>query len=86
MLYFVSQVSLRQAITPLEILGSVNASNRFITRGAMPLGGVIGGVLGSYLGLKMSLFIFAVGFFLSTVILCITSIYKIRSLNMNLNL
>ncbi|AJO22183.1 major facilitator superfamily MFS_1 [Heyndrickxia coagulans] len=38
MLYFVSQVSLRQAITPLKILGSVNASNRFITRGAMPLG------------------------------------------------
>lgn len=63
MLYFVSQVSLRQAITPLKILGSVNASNRFITRGAMPLGGVIGGVLGSYLGLKMSLFIFAAGFF-----------------------
>jgi MFS family permease len=55
--YNVNQVSFRQAITPLEMQGRMNATMRFIVWGTMPLGSVIGGVLGSFLPLRTTILI-----------------------------
>jgi MFS family permease len=55
--YNVNQVSYRQAITPLEMQGRMNATMRFIVWGTMPLGSVIGGILGTFLPLRVTILI-----------------------------
>jgi MFS family permease len=55
--YNVNQVSFRQAITPLDMQGRMNATMRFIVWGTMPVGATIGGVLASFLPLRTTLLI-----------------------------
>ena len=55
--YNVNQVSFRQAITPLDIQGRMNATMRFIVWGTMPIGLVAGGVIGSFLPLRTTILI-----------------------------
>lgn len=45
-------VSLRQRISPLELLGRVNASYRLLAWGTLPLGAALGGLLGESLGVR----------------------------------
>ncbi|MDA8188411.1 MAG: MFS transporter [Dehalococcoidales bacterium] len=59
-LYNINQVSLRQAITPERLLGRVNATNRFLVWGTMPLGGLAGGALGETLGLRPAIALAAI--------------------------
>ena len=54
-------VSLRQAVTPDRLLGRMNASYRFLTYGAIPLGALLGGALGELLGLRTAVAVGAVG-------------------------
>lgn len=55
--YNVNQVSFRQAITPLDMQGRMNATMRFIVWGTIPLGSLIGGVLASFLPLRTTILI-----------------------------
>jgi MFS family permease len=55
--YNVNQVSFRQAITPLEMQGRMNATMRFIVWGTMPVGSVAGGILASILPLRVTVLI-----------------------------
>jgi MFS family permease len=55
--YNVNQVSFRQAITPLEMQGRMNATMRFIVWGTMPLGSVAGGILATFLPLRTTVLI-----------------------------
>lgn len=59
--YNISQVSLRQAITPLRLQGRMNATMRFLVWGTMPPGGLAGGALGEALGLRPAIAIAAAG-------------------------
>jgi MFS family permease len=63
--YNITQVSLRQAITPHRLLGRMNASMRFLVWGTMPIGSLLGGLLGEVIGLRMTLLVAALGTFLS---------------------
>ena len=54
-------VSLRQAVTPDRLLGRMNASYRFLTYGAVPIGALLGGALGELLGLRAAVAVGAVG-------------------------
>jgi MFS family permease len=60
-IYNVTQVSLRQAITPERIQGRMNAVMRFIVWGTIPLGALIGGVLASTIGVKETLIVGGIG-------------------------
>jgi predicted MFS family arabinose efflux permease len=53
----VVNVSYRQAICPGRLLGRVNATVRFITWGAMPVGGLLGGILGGWIGVRTTLWV-----------------------------
>jgi MFS family permease len=55
--YNVGQVSYRQAITPLEMQGRMNATMRFMVWGTMPIGSIIGGVLATFLPLRTTILI-----------------------------
>jgi MFS family permease len=60
-IYNVTQVSLRQAITPARIQGRMNSVMRFIVWGAIPLGALIGGLLASRIGVKETLIVGGIG-------------------------
>ena len=53
--YNISQVSLRQAITPDRLQGRMNATMRTIVWGTIPLGAFIGGILGTAIGLVQTI-------------------------------
>jgi len=59
--YNITQVSLRQAITPERLQGRMNAVMRFIVWGALPLGSLVGGALASSIGIRNTLFVSAIG-------------------------
>jgi MFS family permease len=59
--YNVTQVSLRQTITPERIQGRMNSVMRFIVWGTIPLGALLGGALGTWIGLKETLIVGAAG-------------------------
>ena len=59
--YNVTQVSLRQAITPERIQGRMNSVMRFIVWGTIPLGSFVGGVIASQIGLKSTLIVGGIG-------------------------
>jgi len=48
--YNITQVSLRQAITPDRVQGRMNATVRTIVWGTIPLGAFVGGILGTAVG------------------------------------
>ena len=67
MLWNVTTSSVTQAITPNQLLGRVNASDRFLTEGALPVGALIGGWLAEQWGLRSTLLLSCSGVFLGAV-------------------
>ena len=63
--YNVNQVGLRQAITPHNMLGRMNATMRLIVWGTIPIGSLAGGILGTAIGFQTVLWISAAGAFLA---------------------
>ena len=59
--YNITQVSLRQAITPERLQGRMNAAMRWIVWGTIPLGTLLGGALGQVFTLRTALFVSAIG-------------------------
>jgi MFS family permease len=59
--YNITQVSLRQAITPERLQGRMNAAMRWIVWGAIPLGSLAGGVIATVSGLRAALWVGAIG-------------------------
>ncbi|WP_375115647.1 MFS transporter [Nonomuraea sp. MTCD27] len=57
----VTQLSFRQAITPEPLLGRMNATIRFLVWGTMPLGGLLGGALSAAIGVRNTLLVAASG-------------------------
>jgi MFS family permease len=60
-IYFITAVSLRQAVTPDQLLGRMNATFEFLVTGIGPLGLLLGGFLGQYVGIQASLVVAAGG-------------------------
>jgi MFS family permease len=60
-IYNITQVSLRQQITPDRVQGRMNATMRFIVWGTMPIGALLGGFLGQFIGLRTTLLVGALG-------------------------
>jgi MFS family permease len=59
--YNITQISLRQAVTPARMRGRMNAVIRFVVWGAIPVGSFLGGVLASAIGLQAAIAIGAIG-------------------------
>lgn len=60
-IYNITQVSLRQSITPLRLQGRMNATMRFLVWGTIPLGSLAGGALGEQIGVEATLWVATVG-------------------------
>jgi MFS family permease len=73
-------VSLRQTITPDAMLGRMNASYRFFTYGAIPLGALLGGGLAGLIGLRATLLAGALGLLLALSWLVFSPIGRLEAL------
>ena len=77
-IFFITELSLRQAITPDHVLGRVNASFQFLVGGTGTLGLLTGGLLGEVIGLRPSVAVAAVGGLLACLWLLFSPIRRIR--------
>jgi len=78
--YNITQVSLRQAITPERLQGRMNAGIRWIVWGTIPLGALAGGIIAQAYGLKAALWIGALGSLLGFLPVALTSVRSVREI------
>ncbi|HEX3604505.1 MAG TPA: MFS transporter [Candidatus Dormibacteraeota bacterium] len=76
--YNITQVSLRQAITPRPLQGRMNATMRFLVWGTIPVGSFIGGVIGSTVGLRAALLVAALGQLLAALPVTLGRVRRLR--------
>jgi MFS family permease len=78
--YNVTQVSLRQTITPERIQGRMNSVMRFIVWGTIPLGSLTGGLLATWIGLKTTLLIGGIGCTLPFLLVLFSPVRAVREM------
>jgi predicted MFS family arabinose efflux permease len=57
----VGQITYRQTVAPEHLLGRVNASVRFVSWAAMPLGALLGGLAAQQVGIRQALWVLLAG-------------------------
>jgi predicted MFS family arabinose efflux permease len=72
-LWVVSTTTLRQTVTPRDLLGRVSAING-LAYGARPLGAAIGAIVGGLLGAEASLIVAAAGFALQAAVILLSPV------------
>ena len=78
-IFNITQISLRQAITPAEVQGRVNASIGFLLWALTPLGALAGGLLGDRIGIRPTLWIAASGVLASTLLALASDLRETKS-------
>lgn len=61
LVYNIAQVSFRQRICPMPLLGRMNASIRFVVWGVVPIAGLLSGILAMLIGVAAVIWIGAIG-------------------------
>lgn len=74
----INQVSLRQSITPQDVLGRVNAGFRVAGQGAMLAGALAGGVLGEVIGLRPTLVLASLGLVAAGTVISLSPAWSAR--------
>lgn len=74
----ISQTTLRQAVTPSDMLGRVSALVMMATTGARPVGAAIGGVVGAALGPVPCLVLAALGFAVQAAVIAASPVPALR--------
>jgi MFS family permease len=80
MAYNISQVSLRQAITPERLQGRMNASMRWIVWGTMPIGSLLGGAIATAYSMRTALWVGAIGSLFTWLPVALTSVRSIKQM------
>ncbi len=80
LVYNITQVTMRQRLTPPRLLGRMNASIRFVVWGVMPLSALLAGVLGSTIGVLPTMWIGVVGGFLASAFVLFSPLTTMRVL------
>jgi MFS family permease len=78
--YNITQVSLRQAITPERLQGRMNAAMRWVVWGTIPLGSLAGGAIATWWGLRTALWVGALGGLLPFLPVALTSVRSIAEM------
>jgi MFS family permease len=78
--YNITQISLRQAMTPERLQGRMNAAMRWIVWGTIPLGNLVGGALATAFGLRAALWIGAVGALFTFLFVALSPVRTIREI------
>jgi len=78
--YNITQVSLRQAITPERLQGRMNAAMRWIVWGTIPLGTLFGGGLATWFSLRTAVWVGAVGQLVAFLPVTVGSLKRVREM------
>ncbi|MFD4444529.1 MFS transporter [Nocardia sp. NPDC058519] len=76
----VAGTSLRQAVTPPELMGRMTAGMRTLMWGIGTTGAIVGGVVGGWLGLRTGLWIAAIGFLVAALPILLSRIPRLREI------
>ncbi|TMC09656.1 MAG: MFS transporter [Chloroflexi bacterium] len=77
--YVINQITLRQSITPREIMGRMNATMRALIVGSVPIGSILGGYLGTTLGLPQTMVLGAAIALLAPLFLLAGPVIRLRA-------
>ena len=80
MLWLVCQTTLRQLVTPALLMGRVNATIQTAIYGVRPLGALTAGLTAAWAGLESALALVAVSFALSTLVIVISPLARLRTM------
>jgi MFS family permease len=72
--------TIRQSLTPNELLGKMNGAFRFCVTGIMPFGALFGGWLGGLIGIRWTLVIGAIGLLSSCLAACFSRLARLKTL------
>jgi MFS family permease len=78
LVFYVNALSLRQTVTPHELLGRMTATYRFASWGVIPLGAFLAGAIGSAVGLRAALFAAAVIGVIALIPIFLTNIRSLK--------
>lgn len=78
-LWTISTTTLRQAVTPIGLLGRVSAVVMTATYGARPIGAALGAVLAAHAGVSACLWLSAAGFLLQFLVLFASPVRRLSS-------
>lgn len=80
MLWLICQTTVRQLVTPAPLMGRVNATVQTAVYGVRPLGALAGGLVAAHSGLHAALLLIAVAFTLSTLVIVLSPLARLRAL------
>jgi predicted MFS family arabinose efflux permease len=80
MLWLICQTTVRQLVTPAALLGRVNATVQTAIYGVRPLGALAGGIVAAQAGLNAALLLIAASFVLSTLVIVLSPLARLRAL------
>ena len=77
----VMAITIRQLVTPERLLGRMNASYRFVSYGAIPLGALLGGAVGQAIGLREGLTVGCAALLMTVVWIVLSPLPRLRDLD-----
>lgn len=80
MLWLICQTTVRQLVTPSALMGRVNATVQTAIYGVRPLGALAGGFVAAQAGLHAALLMIALAFALSTLVIVLSPLARMRVL------
>lgn len=80
MLWLICQTTVRQLVTPSALMGRVNATVQTAIYGVRPLGALAGGLVAAQAGLHAALLLIPVAFALSTLVIVLSPLARLRVL------
>lgn len=80
MLWLICQTTVRQLVTPLPLMGRVNATVQTAIYGIRPLGALAGGVVAAHAGLPSALLVVAAAFVLSTLVIVLSPLARLQAM------
>lgn len=80
MLWLICQTTVRQLVTPSALMGRVNATVQTAIYGVRPLGALAGGLVAAHAGMHAALLLIAVAFALSTLVIVLSPLARLRVL------
>ncbi|NIF03794.1 MFS transporter [Pantoea sp. Acro-805] len=83
MMWTITTTTLRQNITPDNLIGRVTSVFLTVNAGARPIGAALGGVLGTHYGNTVAILIALAGFFLQATVCLYLPISSLRELTIN---
>ena len=80
MLWLICQTTVRQLVTPSALMGRVNATVQTAIYGVRPLGALAGGLVAAHAGMQAALLLIAGAFALSTLVIVLSPLARLRVL------